>query len=348
MGFDTDNFVASLLPQQEAPADGNEPEEQSISPTEEAEPVSEGEVSATGESDSGTSSRPDTTTDERPTDGGGTEQDSQPQQTVPLSVVVQQRQEIAQLKQNLQQLYGELQSVKQQHPTEQQQKQPEVDETFKPTVSYEDDPTRFLLEQNQWLQRQLGNVAQHVYGLYQDGMQKQQQTEQQTRQQTEEQQFRAHVQSLEHQYRAGNQDYDNAVEYLRNRRIFELENQAKLFSRDPRDPNVGRAIRAEVVKEFSNLARAAVQQQVNPAEALYNYAQSIGYKKGEGQQQTQAAVQQPEQNAQYERAQRGQQAAMSVASMPGNAPGTGGDVEDQAPQSFGSLAEALRKEIYKR
>ena len=348
MGFDRDNFVASILPPTGDADDATATIEQESSneTSSQSEPDDQDQVADTGQSDNQTGGQPDTTTSDGPETGSGDEQDDKPQQTVPLSVVVQQRQEIAQLKQNLQQLYQQFEAVNQQKSQQQPEQQPPPDETFKPSVQFEENPERFLLEQNQWLQKQLANVAQHVYGLYQDGMQKEQQQKQQTEAQTKEQQFRSYVQSLEHQYRANNQDYDNAVEYLRNRRIYELENQAKLFNQDPRDPNIGRAIRAEVVKEFSNYARASLQAQRNPAEALYQYAKTIGYQKSAGQSQTDQPSQ-PEQNPAYERAQRGQQASLSVSSMPGNAPGgAGAETNSQEPQTFGSLAEALKKSVY--
>lgn len=353
MAFDPHSFATQLLGDNASQeGDTNEPQGDTEPST--TEPQPEPDVPATGETgdtgETGQQSEPgdDSGSRARPEASDGDKPDGEPQQTVPLPVVVQQRQEIAQLKQALQQMYGQLQTIQQQKSAESPAEQPPPDETFKPSVRYEDDPTQFLFEQNHWLQRQLGNVAQHLYGLYQSDAEKQRQQQEFSKRQNEENQFKSYVQSLEHSYRSQNPKYDDAVNFLREKRKMELEGQIKAAGRDPADPNVQRELRRHIVGEFTGFARSVIQAGQNPAEALFNYASSLGFAPGQGTAQQATKQQTIAPNSEYERARRGQEAAFSASTMPGNTPSqanTEGAAEP--PASFGSLAEALKKDLYR-
>lgn len=182
-------------------------------------------------------------------------------ETVPLAVFLDLKNELKELKRGL----AEREKPKEEPKAEGPPK-------FEPSVSYNDDPAEFLRQRTEYLEQ---------YIAWQSGGidQARQLAEQQRKMQEAEQGFRSFastVSSAEEQFRQQAQDYDDAVEFVRNSRYSEARAVYEANGVEINQEH-DRAIRQAITQEFATLAANALQNGRNPASVLYTLAKARGF-----------------------------------------------------------------------
>lgn len=256
-----------------------------------------------------------------------------------INALAQQRRETAELKRQLEAMTAHLQAQQQQVQQPQPQPQPQQNLEFNPTTTYEDDPTKYLYEYTQFQQRQMQMMAHVIMQQHEQGQQAQQQAQMQQQHAAQTREFRNQVLRQENEFRSQAADYDDAVGFIRQRLQNEMEAGAEARGYSAKDPVVVEKIRNDIVGVFSNFAQDAMRNGQNAAEAVYRYAQRIGYT---GAQNPNAA------DKAYARAVKGQAAARTSASINGSAPSAPRDDGAQTPTGFGDIAKQLQSNIYGR
>lgn len=128
-----------------------------------------------------------------------------------------------------------------------------------------------------------------------------------------------HWQESVRSYAQENADFGNAAQWLSEHRDKQLQTLAAV---DARFQNVG-ARNAQIEQELRGIVISAAQQDRNPAELVYQIAQSYGYKPAQGQM--------PEQ---LERVQKAQQASRSISQASGR---SGGD--EVTPEMIAGMSD---------
>lgn len=222
------------------------------------------------------------------------------QRQVPLAALHEERARRRELDQQLQAVREQNVRMEErfrafQERLQEQQHQATPQAPNEPTVSYEDDPAEYLRQHNEILQRQVREL-QGARGA----------SEQERQAQVAMQQFSEQLSNDERRFAAQQQDYYDAVEYLKQSRVQEL--QAVGVSM----PEIQRAI----INDTIYLAQQAARTGKSPPQAFYELARARGYT-GKTPQQASAP------NRTVQRVADGQRRASGMGASGGD---TGGDL----------------------
>lgn len=265
-----------------------------------------------------------------------------PDERVPLPAYLEEKKARREMERELQALKAEMDRYRQhqeQAARTAEQRQAAEAAQFKPSVKYEDDPVEYLRQQN-------AHLAQRLEERERIRAEQERQIAEQRQVAAQQEQFRQYVSWQEDQFRGQQKDYDAAVEYIRGKRVEQLHNQFKAMGYQD-SPDLRRAIGESVMSEFYGLASKALQNQVNPAAALYDIARQWGYTPAQAQQVAQAAQAPSQDSAKLDRLEKGQKAAKSVAAMAGREADAGAEEEEES--NFGAVLFAAQKEAgYRR
>lgn len=192
---------------------------------------------------------------------------------------------------------------------------------------YQEDPVGYLKNQNMTLAQQMEAIRQQQEQFVQAQQQSIQEAAQ-MRQLTE------HVNGLEAQFRQEVPEYDDAFQFLQQRR---LADYAAIGIVDPNEQ------RASLYREILGMSGKAIQDGKNPAEVLYSLAKNWGFtpksEQSEGEPNKEAT-------GKIDRLQRGMKTATTLSDSGGAPPGgeiSLSDIERMSDDEFEKLWSDMEK-----
>ena len=226
----------------------------------------------------------------------------EPQKQVPLAALHEERSRRRELDQQLQAVREQNARMEErfrafQERLQEQQRAAAPQAPNEPTVSYEDDPAEYLRQQNSILERRV----QDLQGARST-------SEQERQAQVAMQQFSEQLSMDEQRFVQQQQDYYDAVEFLKQSRYQELQ------SIGVSPPEIQRAI----INDTVYLAQQAARAGKTPPQAFYDMAVARGYAK--------AAKAQPTAAASSNRVQQVAQGQRAAAGMGASGGDSGGDL----------------------